>query len=175
MATAAAKRYARAVFELAQSEGSLEEWTARIALLDSALRDPDLAAVLSNPTIGAPDRMKLVSDLPGVDAEAANLAKLLIESNRVREIGGIADEFGRLLDVAAGRVRAVATTAVELDAAERDRVAAELSKRLGKDVRLEVVVDPGVLGGLKVQFGDRVVDATVASRLQQLRRRLAAT
>ena len=51
----------------------------------------------------------------------------------------------------------------------------ELSKRLGKDVRMEVVVDPRIIGGLKVQYGDRVVDASVATRLQQLRRRLAAT
>ena len=54
-------------------------------------------------------------------------------------------------------------------------MARELSKRLDRDVRLSVVVDPRILGGLKLQYGDRVVDASLAARLQQLRRRLAAS
>ncbi len=176
MATSAARRYARAVFEVAQADGRLAEWADRIAGLRSLLSDAQVATVLSNPTIAATERMRLVSDAQSeLDAEAVNLAKLLIESNRVREIGGIAEEFERLSDESAGRVRALATTAIELDPAERDKVADELSKQLGKEVRLDVLVDPRVLGGLKLQYGDRVVDATVATRLQQLRRRLAAT
>ena len=67
------------------------------------------------------------------------------------------------------------TTAIELEAADRDRVTRELSKRLDKDVRLSVVVDPRILGGMKLQYGDRIVDASVATRLEQLRRRLAAS
>ena len=67
------------------------------------------------------------------------------------------------------------TTAIELERADRDRVERELSKRLNKEVRLSVVVDPRIIGGLKLQYGDRVVDASVATRLEQLRRRLAAT
>jgi F-type H+-transporting ATPase subunit delta len=67
------------------------------------------------------------------------------------------------------------TTAIELERDDRDRVERELSKRLNKEVRLTVVVDPRIIGGLKLQYGDRVVDASVAARLQQLRRRLAAT
>ncbi len=67
------------------------------------------------------------------------------------------------------------TTAIELPREDRDRVERELSKRLNKEVRLSVVVDPRIIGGLKLQYGDRVVDASVAERLQQLRRRLEAT
>jgi F-type H+-transporting ATPase subunit delta len=80
-----------------------------------------------------------------------------------------------MADEAAGRVRATLTTAIELEPRDRERVAQELSKRLDKDVRLQVVVDPRILGGLRLQYGDRIVDASVAARLQQLRRRLAAT
>ena len=80
-----------------------------------------------------------------------------------------------MADEDAGRVRATVTTAVELTSKDRDRVAEELSKRLGKDIHLDVHVDPRILGGLKLQYGDRLVDASVATRLQQLRRRLAAS
>jgi F-type H+-transporting ATPase subunit delta len=72
-------------------------------------------------------------------------------------------------------VRATVTTAIELEAHDRERVARELSRRLEKEVRVSVVVDPRILGGLKLQYGDHIVDASVATRLEQLRRKLAAS
>ena len=176
MATGAAKRYARAVFEIAQQDGDLEQWSRRLTRVRELFADQSVAAVLSNPTIATERREALVmSDGTSrvLDAEATNLARLLIESGRVDEAGAIDDEFQRLADEAAGRVRATLTTAIELEPRDRDRVAKELSGRLEKEVRMTVVVDPRILGGMKLQYGDRVVDATIATRLEQLRRRLA--
>jgi len=164
------------VFELAQESGQVSEWSARLARVRDLLANEGVRAVLTNPTIATERRMELISSAPDeLDPESTNLAKLLIESNRVEDVVEVADEYQRLADAAAGRVRATVTTAVELGPKDRDRVAAELSKRLAGEVELEVVVDPAILGGLKLQYGDRLVDATIATRLQQLRRRLAAT
>lgn len=173
MATAAAKRYARAVFELAKESGQTDDWTARLARVRDLAGDPRVAAALTNPTIDSSRRMQLVSGTKELDPEATNLLKLLIESSRIGEIDGVVDEYERLMDEAAGRVRATVTTAVKLADADRARLASQLSKTLGKEVRLSVVVDSRILGGLRLQFGDRLIDATVATRLQQLRRRLA--
>ncbi len=176
MATAAARRYARAIFEVAQQDGQVAEWGRRVADVRDLLSNDDVAAVVTNPTIAVAERMALISAAPHeLDPEATNLAKLLIESNRVADVDAVADEYERLADEDAGRVRATVTTAVELTTADRDRVAGELSKRLGKEVRMDVVVDPRILGGMKLQYGDRLVDASVSTKLQQLRRRLAAT
>jgi F-type H+-transporting ATPase subunit delta len=176
VATAAAKRYARAAFDLAQQDGSVEQWSRRLADVRELLADPDVAAVLSNPTIATGQRDALVATSPRpLDEEGTNLARLLIESGRIDEAAGIEEEFQRLADDAAGRVRATVTTAIELEAQDRDRVQSELSKRLAKDVRLSVAVDPRILGGMRLQYGDRVVDASVATKLEQLRRRLAAS
>jgi F-type H+-transporting ATPase subunit delta len=116
--------------------------------------------------------MELISHDEGFDKEVVNLGRLLIEANRVDEIAGVVEEFSDLADAAAGRVRAVVTTAVELAPNEKDELARKLSSRLGKEISMRAVVDPRVIGGLKLQYGDRLVDATVATRLQQLRRRL---
>lgn len=175
MATAAAKRYARAVFELAQQEGGLERWSERLARVRTMFGDPEIVAALSNPTVARERREEVITSAGVLDEEGTNLARLLIEAGRVGEAANIDHEFQRLADAAAGRVRATVTTAIELEAHERDRVADALSKRLGKDVRLEVVVDPRILGGMKLRYGDRLVDASVATRLEQLRRRLAAS
>ena len=172
MATAAAKRYARAAFELATDEGRVEEWRAQIVVLRDVMSDPQIAEVLSNPTLPVGERLALISAEDGFDPEVVNLARLLIENRRVREVGRMVEEFEDLADDAAGRVRAVVTTAIELPADEQAQVQKQLSARLGKEVAMRAQVDPRVLGGLKLQYGDRLIDATVATRLQQLRRRL---
>ena len=176
MATAHARRYAKAVFELAQADSQVDEWSRRLAKVRDLFADPEVAAVLSNPTIPTTQREALIATAPHLfDEEATNLARLLVESGRIHEAAAIQDEFERLADDAAGRVRATVTTAVPLVREDRDRIEKELSRRLHKEVRLTVAVDPRILGGLKLQYGDRVVDASIASRLHQLRRRLAAT
>lgn len=169
-----ARRYARAVFELAQQDDQIAEWSRRVSQVSDLLSDPRVAAVLTNPTIPLRRRMELISGAPHeLDPEGTNLARLLIESNRVGEAAGVAEEYEALADAAAGRVRATVTTAVELGPKERDRLTDQLSQRLGKEIRIQVVVDKRILGGLKLQYGDRLIDASLATKLQQLRRRLA--
>jgi F-type H+-transporting ATPase subunit delta len=172
VATAAARRYAKAIFELAQQDNELEEWGRRLARIQELFSDHRVAAVLRNPTIATQRREQLVTGIASLDKEATNLARMLIESGRVDEATAIEEEFQRLSDDAAGRVRATATTAVELSTDVREDIKRDLAERLNKEVRLSVVVDPRILGGLRLQFGDHVIDATVATRLEQLRRRL---
>ncbi|HVH63574.1 MAG TPA: F0F1 ATP synthase subunit delta [Candidatus Dormibacteraeota bacterium] len=175
MATAAARRYAKAVFELAQQDGDVELWARRLARIRELFADRDVAAVLSNPTIATERREQLIAETQVLDKEGTNLARLLVESGRVKEAPAIEEEFQRLDDEASGRVRATATTAVEITAEDREQIRRELSQRLNKDVRLSVVVDPRILGGLRLQFGDHLIDASIASRLAQLRQRLVTS
>jgi F-type H+-transporting ATPase subunit delta len=175
VASGAARRYARAVFELAQQGGDIDEWRRRLTDLREILAVPELRAIVANPALGPQRRLEAI-DRIGADrlgAEGRNLAKLLVEAHQVETIDEITEEFERLDDEQAGRVRAVATTAVPLGSEDRERLVSDLSRRLGRDVRLDVRVDPHILGGLVLQTGDRLVDASVRSRLQQLRRQLA--
>lgn len=176
MATAAARRYAKAIFEVAQRDRDVDGWARRLAHVRELFSDPEVRAVLSNPTISSERREDLIAARPRIlDDEGTNLARLIVETGRIAEAADIEDEYQRIADEAAGRVRATVTTAVELKREDRDRVENELSQRLKKEVRMTVKVDPRIIGGLKLQYGDRVVDASVATRLQQLRRRLAAS
>lgn len=174
MVSARARRYARAVFELAQQGDALEAWAERIAGVREVLTDEQAREVLFNPAIPSARRVELAGELAGsFGPEAANLAKLVVSTGRPDLIDGIAEEYSLLVDESEGRVRATATTAVELEKNDVDRLSKDLSQRLGKDVRLDVRVDPAIIGGMVLQVGDHVIDASVATRLQQLRRRLA--
>jgi F-type H+-transporting ATPase subunit delta len=175
MAGAAAKRYSRAIFELAREEGQLEEWAGRIAAVREILSMPEVHAVMTNPSISIQERQEAVGSLLEGTAgpEGVNLAKLLVGAARVDDVAGIEVEYNRLVDDAAGRVSATATTAVELSSEDYEGLTRSLSQQLGREVRLTAAVDPAVLGGLVLRLGDHVIDASLASRLQQLRRQLA--
>ncbi|MGH7902716.1 MAG: F0F1 ATP synthase subunit delta [Candidatus Dormibacteraceae bacterium] len=177
MASASARRYARAIFELALAEGSEAVWARRLEILDRLLSEPRVRAVVENPSLATSRRLEAIAAVipKEAGAEGLNLARMLVTGRRSAVIGEIESEFQRLVDEASGRVRATATTAVELARRDREHLTRELSKRLGKKVRLEVRVDPAIVGGLVLQIGDRVVDASIASRLRQLHRQLAGT
>jgi F-type H+-transporting ATPase subunit delta len=175
MAGAAAKRYARAVFELAKEEGQVEEWARRLATARDVLGQPDARRVLANPSIAAARREEAATAIlqATTDAQGVNLGRLVVGAGRVDDLDAIIVEYERLVDEDAGRVRALATTAIPLTRADADKLEANLSRRLDRQVRLDTRVEPAILGGLVLRIGDQVIDASVASRLQQLRRRLA--
>jgi F-type H+-transporting ATPase subunit delta len=161
------------VFELATQEGHVDDWRRQLVAIKELMGDQTLAQVLRNPTIPASRRMDLIAETGVLNPEATNLARMLIETGRVDQAGDILDEFEEMADAAAGRVRARVTTAVELSSADKELLGQRLSQKLGKDVRLTADVDSRIVGGLKLQYGDHLIDASVAARLQQLRRRLA--
>jgi len=169
-----ASRYARAVFELASEEREVDRWTERLRAIQEVFHEPTARAVFANPSLATETRVAAVDtlDLPGLGKEGLNLMRLLVARHRMDSIDAIVEEFEALADDAAGRVRATVTTAIPLSEADREALARDLSKGLGKDVRLKARVDPAILGGLVLEVGDRLTDASVASRLDQLRRQV---
>jgi F-type H+-transporting ATPase subunit delta len=93
---------------------------------------------------------------------------------RGRNLETSLDEYGRLAAAWRQRLIAVVRVAAGLTEDQRARLAAALSQTYGRDVHLNVVIDPGVVGGISVQIGDEVIDGTLASRLARLRQRLAS-
>lgn len=176
MASTTARRYAKAVYELAQQAGDVATWRGRLARLQTLLSDPEAREIIANPAV-SPERRLQVIDVLDADGqlgtEGRNLGRLLIEGRVTAALPQIRAEFDRLDDQAVGRVRALATTAVPLGGDDRERLVADLSRRFQREVRLETRVDPSIIGGLVLQIGDQVIDASVQTRLQQLRRQLA--
>jgi F-type H+-transporting ATPase subunit delta len=136
---------------------------------------PDVRVVLSNPTIPRQQRQEAVSRILDDSAGpgGVNLAKLLVGANRMDDVESIEQEYQLLVDEAEGRMRATATTAVELSAGDYETLAGRLSKQMGREVRLTADVDPAIIGGLVLRVGDHVIDASLVTRLRQLRLKLA--
>jgi F-type H+-transporting ATPase subunit delta len=169
----AAKRYARAAFELAAEKGEVQAWVSAIDRLVGFMSDPGAKRVLENTRVAQDRKQHLIQaalgDLPPL---MLNLARLLVQKGRTNIATQVAEEFKRLAEVQQGIARARAITAVALNDEEREILTRRLRDQTGRKVLLETQVDPHLLGGVIVQIGDRLIDGSAKARLEALRRSL---
>jgi F-type H+-transporting ATPase subunit delta len=170
MASSIGRRYAQAYFDLARQAKKVSERRADLARAVETLVHPEVAAALANPRLTLTDRTRLALDLlDGVADPARNLVRLLIERNRSGVLVELLGTYDALTDKDSGVVRAEVITAIPVDAELKKRIGNVLGEKLGASVQTEVRQDTGIIGGLVIRIGDRVIDNSVRTRLEQLR------
>ncbi len=171
-----ARHYAQALVELAEEEGSYSRWGERLSLLLGLAQETDLGRALASPEYSTQQRRELaravLAQVEGADLMARNLLLLLITSRRTRMLPQIHAAYQDLVERREGRVSATVTTAVPLSPEQLERFGRELSQRAGREVKIASRVEGDLLGGAVVRVGDRVFDASLRTRLQQLRSRM---
>lgn len=137
--------------------------------------DPELELALGSKLAPGGGKAAIVDRLLTGKAHPGTLAIVdhLVRSPRGRRIGEMLADAADVVAAAGGRRVAIVTSAVPLSAAQRDRLAAALAAQYGSAVQLNAIVDPAVVGGVRVQIGDDVIDGTIAARLADLRLQLA--
>jgi F-type H+-transporting ATPase subunit delta len=172
--TVLARRYAEAYFQLATEAGKVEAWSGDLARAVEMLEQPAVAEAMRNPRVTVADRARLVTDLTdGLAQSTRNLVRLLVERGRTDILGAVLERYRALADAASGLIRVEVTAAVPLDQASEQSVRDTLSQRLGGSIHTTVRQDPSIVGGLIIRIGDRVIDGSLRTRLQQLRAALA--
>ena len=170
-----ARRYARAVFEIALERKELDRWQADLENIAVLGRNAAFIALMEDPKIGFEKKDKVLSKLlGGVNPLARNLVYLLVSRERLNLVGEIAEEYQRLLDGYRGIEHAEVVTAVPLDAADKKRLEEHLGKVVGKKIVLEASVDPSLVGGMVARVGGKLLDGSTRSRLLALKKELAA-
>ena len=172
-----ARRYAEASFQIADRDGALDRWRDGLQAAARLLGEPQLAEIVSNPGVPLARREELVSGALGPDVLPGlrNLVLLLLRRGRIELLPRIADEFRRLHDQRNGVLTATATSAVPLSEDEIRGLTARLEGMTGSRVQLSLAVDPDLLGGVVVRYGDRLLDGSVRGRLERLRNQLLST
>ncbi|MDP1600542.1 F0F1 ATP synthase subunit delta [Phenylobacterium sp.] len=166
-------RYALALFDLANDENKLAAVEADLKALKSMCADSkDLRSLLASPAFSAEDKGKALDAL-AVKAKLNPITRkflgLLAVNGRASALLDAISGFEELAANARGAVSARVTTAVPLTTAQSKGVAAALRTALGKDPEIETRVDPSLLGGIKVQVGSRLFDASLRSKLDSLK------
>ena len=171
--SAAARRYARALFALAGESGSVDAVRRELDALAGLFEEsPELRAAIFRPLHPAAQRravLERAAERLGVGEPVRHFAAFLIDRRRLVDFDAIREEYGRLADAAAGRRHATVVTASPLSEPQRRRLERALATRTGEQVELRVEVDPQLLGGAVASVGAVVFDGTLKTQLQQLR------
>jgi F-type H+-transporting ATPase subunit delta len=173
-----ARRYARALLEVAVESKTLEKTTDQLISFAQVLqKNQDLADILLNPAFTRPQRSAVVEALfkaaGGLTPEVANLVRLLVDRGRLGYLPDIARVFLDMADQRVGLVRGKITSAVRLPPESIQKLQQALEKITQRKVTLEEKVDPRVLGGVAAQVGSVVYDGTLRSQLDELKRTLS--
>jgi F-type H+-transporting ATPase subunit delta len=166
-------RYALALFDLASDERQVAAVEADLKSLKTALADShDLRVLVHSPAFGHEDKARGLAAIATKAKFSSTTQKflgLLAANGRTALLASVITSYEALSAKARGAVSAQVTTAVPLSAAQSKGVAAALRQALGKDPEIQTRVDPAILGGIKVQVGSRLFDASLKSKLDSLK------
>ena len=171
-----ARRYALALFDLAQAKSEVDRIARELDQIQSLVRaSTELKVVLANETIPARQKKEaLGAALPaGTSRYVRNFLFLLVDKHRETHLGDIVRGYHGLADEARGVVEVEMRTAVELPQPVVEDIRAGIAGRLGKTVKLAPVVQRSLIGGVVLRIGDQLLDGSLKGRLQRLKRRMA--
>ena len=174
--TRAAIRYAKAILEIADSKNVTSEVSADMALIASTIQsNSELSSFIQNPLVKTDAKKNVVSEVfASVNPVTQSIFQLLLENKRFEILDGIAVEYNKLFDIMNGVEVAKVTTAVPMDAELEAKVSAKIASiSSSKKITIENIVDPAILGGFILKIGDKQYNASIADRLQVLKRELS--
>jgi F-type H+-transporting ATPase subunit delta len=168
----AAIRYAKAILEIADSNGNATKVNNDMkTIVETVSSNQELSDFLASPIIASDLKMNALSEVfSSVESESRSLFKLLQENKRFEILLPIAEQFNAQYDVLNGIEIAKVTTAIPMDAALEAQVLAKIGTISDKKITLQNTIDPSIIGGFILRIGDKQYNASVANRLQELRR-----
>lgn len=169
-----ARPYASAVFELAQENGQVEEWSAMLGLLSLLVSDQTMRRLITNPKVSRRQLQDLVLEVcgDGLSDLGRNLAKILVQGDRLQYAPSIKNQYEQMRAAAEGRVDVEVVAAYALDDRQQADIAEIIAERLGKQVTIKTSVEESLIGGAIIRAGDSIIDASLRGRLTELQNEL---
>jgi F-type H+-transporting ATPase subunit delta len=170
-----AKIYAQALFDVAIESNMLDKFNEELNFINETfVQYPDLYTLYKTPRIDTDDKKEIIARIfqNGISKEVLNFSKILLDKGRASSFEDIVKEYKRFVNAHNNIIEAVAITAIPMQDMEKVALENKLSNLTGKVVRLENKIDNSILGGILVRIGDKVIDGTIQSRLNQLQENL---
>ena len=178
-ASASAKRYASAAFNVAREAGDFDAWLSTLQDFARMLQMPSARTVFISPVVPISQKHAALDRLlPKAPPLVRNFLHILADRARLDEVPGIAEALQALINQQRGIITAEVTTAIPLDAEMERLVAQRLAAHLQRDPKLVTIssrVDPAIIGGVVARVGDQVIDDSVRGRLERLRQNLSGS
>lgn len=168
-----ASRYAGALFELARDSGAMDTVSLELDRFAAMIEgSADLARLITSPVFSATEQVNAVSALlakAGISGLAANFIKLVAANRRLFALPGMISGYSALVAAAKGIVTAEVTLAEAPSQRQLEDIRATLKGVAGKEVAVDIKIDPAIIGGLIVKMGSRMVDASLKTKLNSIR------
>lgn len=168
-----AGRYASALFSLAEEANSVDAVGNDLGRFEAMIADSaDLQRLVKSPVFSSEDQLKAIGailDKSGIGGITGNFLRLVARNRRLFVLDGIIRSYRQLVARSRGEVTAQVTVAEPLADDKLSAVRAALSESVGKDVNMNVTVDPSILGGIVVKVGSRMVDASLRTKLNSIK------
>jgi F-type H+-transporting ATPase subunit delta len=165
-----AGRYATALFELALEEKALEKVRKDLDSFDALLKEsPELMRLVRSPVFGADEQAKALAQVLKNAGLAANFLNVVAKNRRLFAVPQMIAAFRKLVAQHNGEVSADVTVAEQLSDSHLSALKSALNTMTGKDVDLNVKVDPAIIGGLVVKLGSRMVDSSLRTKLNSIK------
>jgi F-type H+-transporting ATPase subunit delta len=171
----AARVYAEALFEVGRDKGKLDVLQQQLGqFADAVDRDRDLQVFFFSPYLSSAEKVEGIRRaISGAEPELINFLELLVDKQRMTDIFRIRRELDELWKQENRRIDVTVTSAVELDPAVVEKIGQEVERQTGEKVDLSSEVNGDILGGLVLRVGNMVLDASIRSRLEKLRKSVA--
>ena len=163
-----ARPYAEAVFALADTGGSLSQWSDTLGQLAMVAQAPEMSQLFGNPKVTSAQFVDLFASAGALPAEGKALLQMLAENRRLEALPAIRDLFDQLKAEREGAIDATIESAFPLEGAELDALVADLERRFKRKIRPQVTVDKELIGGARISVGDQVIDGTVRGKLEAM-------
>jgi F-type H+-transporting ATPase subunit delta len=171
-----ARPYAKAAFEAAREKRAFAPWSAGLAVAAEIVIDPRVTALIKNPELPAPTVADFIIGVAGekLDAQMQNFVRVLAENHRLLLLPEILAHYEVMRAEVENTVDVEVISAVKLDAAQAEKMAAALNTRLKRRVNMRNTVDASLLGGAVIHAGDLVIDGSLKGRLERLKTELTS-
>lgn len=164
-----ARPYAKALFGVAQEQNQIESWLGGLKQLATAVQQPKVAALIEQPESTSAEKALMLIELVGLsDAKLKNFVSILAEQKRLLVLPEIYAQYQDLTLALNHTKRALIRSAYALNAAQLADLTAELQQRFGSTLEVRTEVDPDLIGGVKVEIGDQVLDLSLQGKLNAL-------
>jgi F-type H+-transporting ATPase subunit delta len=170
-----AQVYARSLYEVAEDRDELDDVREQLGQFADALESSrELATFLFSPYFSTDEKKDgLRRAVEGASETVRNFLELLVENHRMPVIFRVRREFDRLWEEAHRLLPVEITSAVSLDESVAARIGEEIGRQTGRQVQLKSTVDPDVIGGIVLRVGNSILDASIRTRLENLRKQVA--
>lgn len=172
------KRYAKALFEIAEKEAKLDNVEEDLNLITRVVHsDKEIESFIYHPQVDGSAKKEVIDSALSdkVSIISKNFLFLLIDNNRLEILDGVQKQYVKLANNARGIVEIEAISVAPLNETDKNNIIKLFADKLGKKIQLNNTVDPSLLGGIVLRIGDKVFDGSISKKLQVMKRNLTTS